>query len=206
VRRTKFDIGQLHTYIDTVQEEEKEEGDRKMSLAEIYLNIFWIGALGTLLIAIIVGVSIRRYRRELIEAGGAQTTLGSIGCVYLEGKAQVLVALSIGIPIGLMGGVSQALLFVYLGPSSFSIIPSLLVIALLILLAWLFLGPGDGKARLVVARVIRSYWSHRDEEILRLELVVLSEGDKTQRRALEMIAERGCRASLVARAVIAGAA
>ena len=79
------------------------------------------------------------------------------------------------------------------------------MIACLFLLAWLC-GPGDGKARRVVWRVMRSYWSHRNEEILRLELVVLSEGDKTKRRALERIAERGCKASLVAREVIAGTA
>ncbi len=179
-----------------------------MSFVELFYQIclasVLIGTIGTLLIAIIIGVSIRRYRRELIEAGGAQTTLGSIGCVYLESKAQVLVSLSMGIPMGLMLGGSQGLLFQYLGPSSFPIIPSVLVIACLFLLAWLFLGPGDGKARLVATRVIRSYWSHRNEEILRLELVVLSEGDETQRRALERIAKRGCRASLVAKEVIAG--
>jgi hypothetical protein len=174
-----------------------------MSLAETYLNVFWIGTIGTLLIAIIVGVSIRRYRRELIEAGGAQTTLGTIGCVYLEGKAQALVALSIGIPVGLMCGGSQGPLFQYLGLSAFVIISFVLVIVCLFLVAWFFWGPGDGKARLVARRVLRSYWSHRNEEILRLELVVLSEGDETQRRAFELIAERGCSASLVAREVIA---
>jgi len=68
------------------------------------------------------------------------------------------------------------------------------------------LRPGDVKARLVANRVLESYWSHRNEEILRLELVVLSEGDETKRRAFELIAERGCRASLVAREVIAGMA
>ena len=177
-----------------------------MSLTEMYLYTFWIGTLGTLLIAIIIGVSIRRYRRELIESGGAQTTLGSIGCVYLESKARALVALSIGIPVGLMGGGSQGLLLLYLGPSAFPIIASVFVIVFLFLLAWLFLSPGNVKVGLVAKRVLRSYWSHRNEEILRLELVVLSEGDETKRRALERIAKRGCKASLVAREVIAGTA
>ena len=177
-----------------------------MSLTEICLASILIGTMSMLLIVIIRGASIRRYRRELIEAGGAQTTLGTIGCAYLEGKAQILVALSIAIPIGLMGGGGQGFLFLYLGPSAFAIIPTILVIGFLFLLAWLFLGPGDGKARQVATRVIRSYWSHRNEEILRLELVVLSEGDETKRRALERIAKRGCKASLVAREVIAGTA
>ena len=181
-----------------------------MSLLEIFYRIclasVLIGTIGALLIAIIIRVSSRTYRRELIEAGGAQTTLGSIGCVYLEGEARVLVGLSMGIPVGLMLGGSHGLLFQYLGPSSFPIMPFVFVIAFLFLLTWLFSGPGDGKARLVVARVLGSYWSHRNEEILRRELVVLSEGDETQRRALERIAERGCRASLVAKEVIAGTA
>lgn len=76
----------------------------------------------------------------------------------------------------------------------------------LFLLAWFFLGPGDGKAYLVVRRVILSYWAHRNEEILKQELVVLGEGDETQIRALELIAKRGCKASLVAKEVIAGKA
>ena len=165
-----------------------------------------IGTIGTLLIAIIIGASSRRYRRELIEAGGAQTTLGSIGCVYLEGKARVLVGFSILTPIMLMLCGSHGLLFQYLGLSAFPIFASVLVIVCLFLLAWVFLNLGDFKARLVVKRVLESYWSHRNEEILRLELVVLSEGDETKRRAFELIAERGCRASLVAREVIAGTA
>ncbi len=177
-----------------------------MSFMEICLASVLIGTIGTLLVAIIIGVSIRRYRRELIEDGGAQTTLGSIGCVYLESKAQVLVSLSIAIPSGLMLGGSQGLLLLYLGLSALPIIPSVLVIVLLFLLAWLFLVVGDVKARLVKGRVLRRYWSHRNEEILRLELVVLSEGDETRRRALEIIAKRGCKASLVAREVIAGTA
>ncbi|MGY5862141.1 MAG: hypothetical protein RTU09_07185 [Candidatus Thorarchaeota archaeon] len=177
-----------------------------MSFLEICLASVLIGTTGTLLIAIIIGVSVRRYRRELIEAGGAQTTLGSIGCVYLESKAQVLVSFSIAIPLGLVLGGSQGLLLLYLGLSAFPIITSVLVIVCLFLLAWLFLVVGDVKARLVKGRVLRRYWSHRNEEILRLELVILSEGDETKRRALEMIAERGCRASLVAREIIAGKA
>ena len=168
--------------------------------------MFLIGTIGTLLNFIIIGVSSRRYRRELIESGGAQTTLGTIGTMYLEGKARVLMAFSIGVPIGLLVAGSFGFLFQYLGPSAFPIFASVLVIVCLFLLAWLFLGPGDGKARLVVKRVLQSYWSHRNEEILRLELIVLSKGDATKRRALEMIAERGCRASLVAREVIAGTA
>jgi len=174
-----------------------------MSLTEIDLIMFLIGTIGTLLNFIIIGVSSRRYRRELIESGGAQTTLGTIGCVYLEGKARVLGAFSMGIPIGLMVAGIFLLLSQYLGPSSEVIILFVFMIVCLFLLVWLC-GPGDGKARRVVARVIRSYWSHRNEEILRLELVALSEGDETKRRALEMIAERGCRASLVAREVITG--
>jgi len=63
-----------------------------MSFMEICLASVLIGTIGTLLIAIIIVVSSRRYCRELIEAGGAQTTLGSIGCVYLESKAQVLLS------------------------------------------------------------------------------------------------------------------
>ncbi len=181
-----------------------------MNFLEIFYRIclasVLIGTIATLLNFIIIVVSIRRYRRELIEAGGAQTTLGSIGCVYLERKAQTLVGFPIGISMGLMLGGSQGLLFQYLGPSAFPIIPSVLVIVCLFLLAWLFLGLGDVKARLVRGRVLRRYWSHRNEEILRLELVILSEGDETQRRAFELIAERGCRASLVAREVIAGMA
>lgn len=210
VRRARFDIGQLHTCIGTVQKEGKEEDERKMSLLEIFYGIslasVLIGTIGTLFDFIVIGVSNRRYRRELIESGGAQTTLGVIGSVYLEGRHRVLGAFSMGIPIGLMVAGIFGLLFLYLGPSAFPIIPSVLVIACLFLLAWLFLGPGDGKARLVAARVIRSYWSHRNKEILKLELVVLSEGDETQRRALERIAKRGCRASLVAKEVIAATA
>ncbi len=106
-----------------------------------------------------------------------------------------------GIPMGLMGSGSFLLLSEYLGPSSEVPILFVLVIACLFLLAWLC-GPGDGKARRVVSRVMRSYWSHRNKEILRLELVVLSEGDVTNRRGLVMIADRGCSASLVAREVI----
>jgi len=155
---------------------------------------------------IIIGASSRRYRRELIESGGAQTTLGTIGTVYLEGKARVLMAFSMGIPMGLMVAGIFGLLSLYLGPSVYAIIPPVLVIVCLFLLAWLFLVVGDVKARLVRGRVLRRYWSHRNEEILRLEFVILSEGDETKRRALEMIAERGCRASLVAREVIAGTA
>ncbi|MFX1264880.1 MAG: hypothetical protein ACFFH0_05840, partial [Promethearchaeota archaeon] len=53
-------------------------------------------------------------------------------------------------------------------------------------------------------RVIRNYFSHRDEEILRLELVRLYEGDETQRKAFDIVAERGSRASLVARKIREG--
>jgi len=177
-----------------------------MSFTEIYLTMFLIGTIGSLLFGIILEVSIRRYRRELIESGGAQTTLGTIGCANLEGEARVLVALSIGI-LGWLTSVGIVeLLFQYLGPSEEAIIVFVLVIACLFLLAWLFLGPGDGKARLVEMRVLRSYWSHRNVHILRPELVVLSEGDETKRRALERIAKRGCKASLVAKEVIAGTA
>ncbi len=174
-----------------------------MSLAGINLIMFLVGTIGPLFDFIVIGVSNRRYRRELIESGGAQTTIGTIGSVYLEGRHRVLGAFSMGIPMGLMGSGSFLLLSQYLGPSSEVPILFVLVIACLFLLAWLC-GPGDGKARRVVWRVMRSYWSHRNKEILRLELVVLSEGDETKRRALEMIAEQGCRASLVAREVIAG--
>jgi len=177
-----------------------------MNLAEIDLYMFLIGTIGTSLNFIIIEVSSRRYRRELIESGGAQTTLGVIGSVYLEGRHRVLGAFSMGIPIGLMVSGSFLLLSQYLGPSSEVPILFVLVIACLFLLAWLFLVLGDVKARLVRGRVLRRYWSHRNEEILRLELVILSECDETKRRALEMIAERGCRASLVAREVIAGTA
>ena len=176
-----------------------------MSLALSY-PMFLIGTIGTLLIAIIIGVSSRRYRRELIEAGGAQTTLGSIGCVYLEGKALAFVVISIGILVPLIGVGSVGLLILYIGFSAAGSIVFVFIIAELFLLAWFFCGPGDGKARLVRGRVLRSYWSHRNKEILRLELVVLSKGDKTKRRALELIAKRGCKASLVAREVIAGTA
>jgi hypothetical protein len=176
-----------------------------MSLAESHL-MFLIGAIGSLLFVIILEVSSRRYRRELIEAGGAQTTLGTIGCAYLEGEARVLVAILAVILGSLMSIGNQGLLSQYLGPSSEEIILFVLVSVCLFLLAWFFLGPGDGKARRVVWRVMRSYWSHRNVHILRPELVALSEGDETQRRALELIAKRGCKASLVAREVIAGAA
>jgi len=177
-----------------------------MSLAGINLIMFLVGTIGTLFDFIVIGVSNRRYRIELIESGGAQTTLGVIGSVYLEGRHRVLGAFSMGIPIGLMVSGSFLLLSQYLGPSSEVPILFVLVIACLFLLAWLFLVLGDVKARLVRGRVLRRYWSHRNEEILRLELVVLSEGDETRRRALEIIAKRGCKASLVAKEVIAGTA
>ena len=177
-----------------------------MSLTEMRSNMLLIGVIGTLLFLIIFEVSIRRYRRELIESGGAQTTLGTIGCAYLEGEARVLVAIIIGILGFLMSFGSQELAFLYLDSYAVVIIPSVFVIACLLLLTWFFWIPGDGKAQLVISRVMRSYWAHRNEEILRLELVVLSKGDKTKRRALELIAKRGCKASLVAKEAIAGKA
>ncbi len=59
----------------------------------------------------------------------------------------------------------------------------------------------DVRARLEARRVLRNYSLHRNEEILRLELVRLREGDDTQGRALDLIAERGSEASLVAREI-----
>ena len=176
-----------------------------MSLALSY-PMFLIGTIGTLLIAIIIGVSSRRYRRELIEAGGTQTTLGSIGCMYLEGKTHAFVVISIAISVWLMGVGSAGLLILYLGFSAAGNIAFVFIIAELFLLAWFFWVSGAGKAQAILWRVMRSYWSHRNVYILRSELVVLSEGDETQRRAFELIAKRGCRASLVAREIIAGKA
>jgi hypothetical protein len=188
-----------------------------MSLVEISLYIFLIGTVSTLLAAIIIRASYKRYRKELMEAGGAQTRLGIIGSMSLEGKNQALTGISIGLPIMVMFIGGEGLLigipFQYLGSPAFTttstIILLMLVIVLivfLLFLVWFFLGPGSGKARIIVRRVLRSYWSHHSEEILRLELLVLREGDKNQRRAFDLIAERGCTASLVARNIIAGSA
>jgi len=176
-----------------------------MSLTERDLIMFLTGSMGVLLFVVIVEESTRRYRGELIESGGAQTTLGSIGCVYLEGKAQILVATYILIIGTLMGIGSVGLLTFYLGVSQYLNIIFFLMIGYLFLQCCYFWRPGS-KARQVRRRVMWSYWAHRNEEILRLELVVLSKGDKTKRRALELIAKRGCKASLVARKIIAGAA
>ncbi|MFX0045996.1 MAG: hypothetical protein ACFE8Z_09125, partial [Candidatus Hermodarchaeota archaeon] len=145
----------------------------------------------------------RRYREELIEAGDAQTTLGVIGSVILEGKADILVSLSIGIPVGLMCSGGVGLYLHYWGVQNILPATSLLLGGLLVfvLLFWIFV---DVKARLEARRVIRNYFSHRDEEILRLELVRLYEGDETQRKAFDIVAERGSKASLVARKIREG--
>ncbi len=74
-----------------------------MSLAGINLIMFLVGTIGTLFDFIVIGVSNRRYRRELIESGGAQTTLGAIGSVYLEGRHRVLGGLLYGNPHGADG-------------------------------------------------------------------------------------------------------
>ncbi len=64
--------------------------------------MFLIGTIGTVLLSILSGSAFRKYRRELIEVGDAQTTLGVIGSVFLEGRSDILVSLSIVIPIGLL--------------------------------------------------------------------------------------------------------
>ena len=184
-----------------------------MSFTEVFFYCFCIGAISILLVAVIVRVSYKRYRKELVEVGGAQTRLGIIGSMFLEGKNQLLTGFFIFLPIMMMligsEGFLVQYLFQYLGSPTFTTaftnILLMLVIVLivcLLLLVWLFWRPGTGKARLIVRRVLRSYWSHHNEEILRLELLVLREGDKNQRRAFDLIAERGCTASLVARNII----
>ncbi len=171
-----------------------------MSFAEICLIVFLIGTMGTTLVALLVGLASRRYRRELIEVGDAQTTLGAIGSVYLEGKSDILVGSSIAIPLSLMcyGGVG--LYFQYWGIQNTLPATGLLLGALLVflLLFWIFV---DVKARREARRVLQNYFSHRDEETLRLELVRLYEGDETQRKAFDVIAERGSKASIVARRI-----
>lgn len=148
-----------------------------------------------------------------MDVGGAQTRLGIIGSMFLEGKNQLLTGFFVFLPIMMIIIGSEGLLvqylFQYLGSpvfmTTFTIILLMLVIVLivcLLFLVWFFWGLGTGKARLIVRRVLRSYWSHRNQKILRLELLVLREGDKNQRRAFDLIAERGCTASLVARNII----
>jgi hypothetical protein len=171
-----------------------------MSLTEMSLIVFLAGTTGTLLLAVLIGLAMRRYREELIEAGDAQTTLGVIGSMVLEGKADILVSLSVGIPVGLMCSGGVGLYFLYWGfqnmlPATILLLGGLLVF---LLLFWIFV---DVKARREARRVLRNYFSHRDEEILRLELVRLYEGDETQRKAFDLIAERGSKASLVAREI-----
>ena len=171
-----------------------------MSLTEGLLLMFLAGAIGTMLLALLVGLAFRRYRRELIEVGDAQTTLGVVGSVYLEGKADILVSLSIGIPIGLMCSGGVGLYLQYWGIQNILPATSLLLGGLLVfvLLIWVFV---DVKARREARRVLRNYFSHRDEEMLRLELVRLYEGDETQRKAFDLIAGRGSKASIVARRI-----
>ncbi|MFX1415770.1 MAG: hypothetical protein ACFFC0_03110, partial [Promethearchaeota archaeon] len=166
-----------------------------MIFTETYLIMFLIGTIGTMLLALLVGLAFRRYRRELTEVGDAQTTLGVIGSVFLEGKSDILVSLSTAVPIVLMcyGGVG--LYLQYWGaqnilPAAGFLLGGLLVF---VLLFWIFV---DVKARLEARRVLRNYFSHRNEEILRLELVRLYEGDDTQRKAFDIVAERGSKASL----------
>lgn len=186
--------------INVTCEEEHKEGSPRMSLTEIFLIVFLIGTIGTMLVALSVGLAFRRYRRELIEVGDAQTTLGVIGSIYLEGKSDVLVGSSIAIPVSLMcyGGVG--LYFLYWGFQNILPATSLLLGGLLVfvILFWIFV---DVKARREARRVLRNHFSHRDEEILRLELVRLHEGDDNQRKAFDLIAERGSKASLVAREI-----
>ena len=180
-----------------------------MSFTEVFFYSFCMGAISTLLVAVIVRVSYKRYRKELVEVGGAQTRLGIIGSMFLEGKNQLLTGFFIFLPIMVTLIGSEGFLVQYLGfptfTTAFTNILLMLVIVLivcLLLLVWLFWGTGNGKARLILRRVLRSYWSHHNEEILRLELLVLREGDKNQRRAFDLIAERGRTASLVARNII----
>jgi len=190
----------IETCINVTYEEEYKEGSPKMSFTEMLLIVFLIGTIGTMLVALLVGLAFRRYRRELIEVGDAQTTLGVIGSVYLEGKSDILVGSSIAIPISLMcyGGVG--LYFQYWGIQNILAATGLLLGGLLVflLLFWIFV---DVKARREARRVLRNYFSHRDEGILRLELVRLLEGDETQRKAFDLIAGRGSKASIVARRI-----
>ncbi|MFQ5833986.1 MAG: hypothetical protein ACE5H4_14875 [Candidatus Thorarchaeota archaeon] len=173
-----------------------------MSLVDAYLVMFLVGTIGTVLIALLVGVSMGRYRRELREVGDAQTPLGVIGSAYLEGKAQVLVAISVGVPIGLMCGGGVWLLSEYVVTLQNMILASGLLLGSLLIFIGLLWKFGNGKARLEARRVLRNYFSHRSEEILRLELVRLHNGNETQRKAFELIAERGSKASLVAGEVL----
>ena len=55
-----------------------------MSFTEVFFYSFCMGAISTLLVAVIVRVSYKRYRKELVEVGGAQTRLGIIGSMFLE--------------------------------------------------------------------------------------------------------------------------
>ncbi len=171
-----------------------------MSFAEMSLIVFLAGIIGTLLLAVLIGLAMRRYREELIEAGDARTMLGVIGSMVLEGKADILVSLSVGIPVGLMCSGGVGLYFLYWGFQNMLPATSLLLGGLLffVLLFWIFV---DVKARLEARRVLRNYFSHRNEEILRLELVRLYEGDETQRKAFDVIAERGSKASIVTRRI-----
>jgi hypothetical protein len=174
--------------------------NRKMSFVDIILISFLVGAIATLLIATIIPVSFKRYRRELIDSEGAQTTLGKIGGAVLEGEtlAQVLVGIYIAISVGLMYSGGLALLLYYLG---FNGVAIGLFAPLIIAIAYASSGPGF-RARRIAARVLHSYWSHRDEEILRLELLKLKNGGEAQTRAFYLISKRGCKASLVAKEIV----
>jgi hypothetical protein len=171
-----------------------------MSFIDIYLILFLVGAVIALVFTLVFLMSRNRYRRELIDTGGAETTLGKMGRAFLEGEAigQGLIAISIGIAGGLLGGGGEALLFLTMGFNGAGIGLIVLVIICLILIVIAASGPGI-RARSIANRILRSYWSHHNEEILRLELRELKRGGETQLRAFDLILKRGCKASLVAK-------
>ena len=184
-----------------------------MAFTDIVFYSFCIGAISTLLVAVIIRASYKRYRIELVELGGAQTQLGSIGSIFLEGKNPALIGISVSVPImvTIFGGVGLYVqyLFQYLGTPTFTILllmHSIGSIIFLLLLVWFTMFTENGKARLIMNRVLLSYHSLHNEEILRLELLALRAGDKNQRKAFDLFTERGCAASLVARNIIAESA
>lgn len=199
VPRVGFDIGSLQTWTSFLFVEENGWDNKKMSFVGIFLISFLVGSIAILLIAAIIRVSYKRYRRELVDSGGAQTTFGKIGGAVLEGEtlAQVLIAIYIGIFTGLMYGGGVALLFFYLG---FNGVAIGLFGPIIVVIVHASSGPGF-RARSIANGVLRSYRSHRDEEILRLELRKLKSGGETQLKAFYLISKRGCKASLVAKEI-----
>lgn len=198
-RRAGFDIGPPQTWSSFLLVEENGLDNKKMSFVGIYLISFLVGLIAILLIAPIIRVSDKRYRRELIDSGNAQTTLGKIGGAVLEGETLALILLSsyIGISVGIMYGSGVALLLIYLG---FNGVAIGIFAPIILVLVHASSGPGF-RARRIANGVLRSYRSHRDEEILRLELRKLKSGGETQLKAFYLISKRGCKASLVAKEI-----